>query len=531
MSQPDRSRKTRAPSFKIELPGDDSVKNRIKTKMNHVKKQISEKSSKPGNLAEVIESALDAWISLNDDASGPKVSSEQYVAKTKTSQEMYLVCHDSIQKLTDLCQDHAKYCPAKLIVKKVTYSGHVGIANLSCRRLVGGKHKIVWATSPKLPDGKYLANLRIQHGLVCSGIRPSVYERLVKAADMGFIKSDKRTKFLRTIAPCIEAEYEQTTEDALHEEIAMYDEYDGIDGFMDARHSGRRCAKDTSVEVLGEKTKKVLCHVHVTKADDPVTQRHELIGVQKSFEYFDNKNVTIKVFTHDMNMSVNAWVRDHRPDVTNQNEWWHGIKGLKKNIDKVSKGARKNSGKTWHPELEDKVEPIGTHAYYAIDTCGGDGDKLKSSLLNCIEHYKGNHEHCSPTSRCRTDDGYIPSRIGITTQKAEQLLKDAIMKSYLYRFADNFVLGRETAHVESFHNTMLMWHDKRSYYSDLEYRVRSHMSVMHWNENVGRDWTSVWNPTVNTAGTRRAKKKKIYKASTYGYRQNVWTRVMDVYYQ
>ncbi len=52
----------------------------------------------------------------------------------------------------------------------------------------------------------------------------------------------------------------------------------GIDIETDARHGWRKNAKDTSVVCLGYKTHKVLRLEHVTKADDRVTQRHELIG-------------------------------------------------------------------------------------------------------------------------------------------------------------------------------------------------------------------------------------------------------------
>ena len=145
-----------------------------------------------------------------------------------------------------------------------------------------------------------------------------------------------------------------------------------------------------------------------------------------------------------------------------------------------------------------------------------------------MDHYKNIHNNCSQTSRCKTDRNYQPSRIVITDRKAEELIRTAIKKSTLYKFADKFVLGKETAHVESFNNTMNMFHDKRIYYSDEEYAMRSHMAVLHWNENVGRDHTSVWQPGANRAGTRGARKRKNYKDPTYTYRSNVWTKYMDL---
>ncbi len=128
----------------------------------------------------------------------------------------------------------------------------------------------------------------------------------------------------------------------------------------------------------------------------------------------------------------------------------------------------------------------------------------------------GDHTNCHPSSRCQYDTNYEPSRIVITQKKAEDLLRGAIKKSMLYRFAEYYVLGRDTAHVESFNNTMNMFHDKHIYYSDLEYCMRSHIAVLYWNENVGREHTSVWQPAApSKAGTRGSKRKKNYKAPTF----------------
>jgi hypothetical protein len=148
--------------------------------------------------------------------------------------------------------------------------------------------------------------------------------------------------------------------------------------------------------------------------------------------------------------------------------------------------------------------------------------------MNAVDHYMGKHTKCHPTSQCKYAPHYEPSRIVITQKKAEDLLRDAIRKSLLYRFADYFVLSRDTAHVESFNNTMNMFHDKRVFYSDLEYGMRSHIAVLYWNENVGREHTSIWEPeAANRAGTRGARRRKNYKDATFKHRSNVWARYMN----
>ena len=69
--------------------------------------------------------------------------------------------------------------------------------------------------------------------------------------------------------------FNESIEQALHEEIGSYEDVDGIDIMTDARHGWRKNEKDTSVVAIGEKSHKVLQCVHITKQDDIVSQRHE----------------------------------------------------------------------------------------------------------------------------------------------------------------------------------------------------------------------------------------------------------------
>ena len=58
-------------------------------------------------------------------------------------------------------------------------------------------------------------------------------------------------------------------------------------------------------------------------------------------------------------------------------------------------------GITWHPELEDKVEPIVQHVSWVIGNCDKGPLKLKASMLNTVHHYKGIHDKCHSSSRCQ----------------------------------------------------------------------------------------------------------------------------------
>ena len=193
--------------------------------------------------------------------------------------------------------------------------------------------------------------------------------------------------------------------------------------------------------------------------------------------------------------------------------------GLKKAVSNVSAGAKKRIGTTWHPELEDKVESICTHAHWAIRNCNGDIAQLRRNLTNIVDHYKNNHDNCHPTSRCVVDPNYEPSRIVITEDRAADLLLNVITRSTLYKSPRDFMLAMDTYYVESFNNSMNMFQDKRISFGDLQYSVRSQLAACHWNENVDREFTSIWHPRADPWHPRadprapppNAKGKKVYK--------------------
>jgi len=336
--------------------------------------------------------------------------------------------------------------------------------------------------------------------------------------------TEARQTFFDDFKQCIEQEYLTSTEIALEVETAQYDldeGWQGINIMTDARHGWRKNAKDSSIVTIGEKSNKVLHHAHVTKADDHVTQRHEKLGTEWVYSYLESKDTPVAVHIHDRNMSINKLVRDKKGPV-NQNDTWHGVKSLKKVLLTISSGPKYKKGITWHPELEDKVEPVCTHAHFAIRNCNGDPEQLRAMLLNVPEHYKGNHTNCHHTSRCKTDPHYEPSRIVITDQKAESLLRNAITGSLIYKNPQDFILGKDSSIVESFNNSMNIFHDKRIAFSDAQYLSRSHLAVCHWNENVGRGHTSVWKPKHDPKAPRSQKGKKNYVKCTYKYREQMW---------
>ena len=338
---------------------------------------------------------------------------------------------------------------------------------------------------------------------------------------IGTISDNNRATFAKTTEPFVKEVYEESTEEAIHEEIgwSVVEDQEGINVLTDARHGWRKNAKDSSIVVIGEKSHKVLRHEHVTKQDELSTQKHELLGTKRALEYFDEKQVLVQGVAHDRNTSVNKLVKDRGEK--NQNDRWHGVKSFKKKLKPVTEGANYKHGQTWHRELSDKLEPVCTHFHWAMQHCSGDADILRERLLNTVNHYKNIHDGCPLSSRCMKDPNYEPSRIVITDPKAELLLRNVITESTIYKYAEDFTEAKETYWVESFNNTMNIFHDKRISMKDLQYQIRSYLAVAHWNENTNREVTS-----IKDRSTRRKSVRKRLKAATYSYRKSIWDKYM-----
>jgi hypothetical protein len=273
----------------------------------------------------------------------------------------------------------------------------------------------------------------------------------------------------------------------------------------------------------------------VTKTDDPASQRHELVGTKKVYQYLEEHEegpILVDVHVHDRNLSINKYIRENQPNTINQNDTWHAGKSVEKQMAKVAKGPMRSEGINWHNQLFDKSASVRTHVQHAIRNCQQDPKKLRDGIMNAVQHYKNNHGSCDPAARCKTSDNYEPKKLIIQDPKAELLFEKALKSTIVHHCADDFVLGMDTFYVESFNNTLNMFQDKRIAFGLEEYTRRSQLAVCHWNENVNRPHTSMWTPPVVLAHVDpwAPKGKKTHKKRTFGYCASIWTKFMGQVY-
>ena len=516
------TKKKKTSVFRLELPGIDA-KEVITSKMMKARDILQRQFQKCLNNRNIVENVLDFFLERVHGASSPLPTFTTYQqVVNKEDENLFVSSPSSAMKLLEIAENHAKLCTASLHQERVTISGHVAVVKMKCPN--NPLHTYTWSSSPHTEDKKFLVNHKMLMGFSTSGILPVQYERFAKTANIGFLSKKARKNNEDIMRQCIEEEYEESTEDAVMKEMGMTLDTieDGINVMSDARHSTRRNAKDTSVVVIGEKSHQVMVHEHITKKDDSVTQRHERLGTNNVMDAFEEKGIDVNIWIHDNNASVNTDIK--KRGIISANDLWHGIKNLKKVIMKVTCGPKKNHNKIWHHQLDDKLLPIATHAHYAARRAAGNGQALQKDPDSIVEHYKNNHKHCHPTSRCKTDPKYEPSRKTITDPKAESLLRKAIHDCMIYKQADSFSYGRDTHYVESF-NVLNIFQDKRISFSSEEYKRRSQLAVLHWNENVDRSYTSVY--TKPSPANRRGRTKRNYKATTYTYKVAIWNRYLQ----
>lgn len=532
MAKNEESSKKRPPNFRLEIPGDGEFKTKIQGKLQEVKTFLTSKRNAPVNNAVIIEELLEFWLKKHSEDQSIELNQTQFpstylqVRKKDVNQKMFVCAESSLLNICELCEAHTKNCNGKLKFLKKTMKGHVLSLRLQCSK--EKMHSYSWSSSPYLPNDEYLVNHRICHGLMCSGMLPSHYTRFSNGSGLGCINWSRRKQFFELYKNSVEAEYKDSIQDSLHEEIGSYEDLDGINILTDARHGWRKNAKDTSVVAIGEKSHKILDCVHVTKQQDPVSQRHERIGTEAIYDNFTSQDVTIKIHSHDRNLSINKFIKDTE-ETTNQNDLWHSVKSLKKSLKNISSGSRKSEGFTWSEQLVDKTEPIATHIHWAVRHCEGNPKKLQEFIENIIPHYENSHEKCHPESRCRKDKNYEPSRVVLTSKIAKKLLENTLKGSVIYKYPEDYILGKDTFYVESFNNVMNIFQDKRIVFGVDQYKLRSNLAVCHWNENVDREHTSVYH-SRNPNAPRNQKGKKVYKKLTFKYREKIWCKYIESFY-
>ena len=246
-----------------------------------------------------------------------------FCGKGKAGELMFVTSESAI---TQLLSEKSNHICGPLHVQTVNLKGHVAMYELCCQQC---SYKTRWNSSPYLSatgseNPKFLVNLRMAHSYLSSGLREVQYQTLCNGANIGLLSTEYIARLREKYKGVVDTACKKSQMDSIIEEIASTEKLmDGIEVMTDARHGTRKNAKDTDVICLGDSTHKCLWNGHITRRINSCTQRHELLGTKRMYNFFDNMDVPIARHTHDDNRSVSKFVEDERPDTTNSIDVWH----------------------------------------------------------------------------------------------------------------------------------------------------------------------------------------------------------------
>ena len=64
--------------------------------------------------------------------------------------------------------------------------------------------------------------------------------------------------------------------------------------------------------------------------------------------------------------------REQQPATNNQLDSWHSLKQLEKLLQHIAREAKRDHGRTWHSNLDDKPHAIRVHVSYCLTYCAGE---------------------------------------------------------------------------------------------------------------------------------------------------------------
>jgi hypothetical protein len=282
----------------------------------------------------------------------------------------------------------------------------------------------------------------------------------------------------------------------------------------------RKNSYHSDIVAVGQLGHKVIHIEHVTKEQEPSSQRHEAYGTRRMYESLTAHGVTVRDHAHDRNTTVNKDIKER--GINNSNDCWHVAKAVGLEMKKLASGPKKWHGVKWHQELADKVSGVRNHFYWAMKNAKGDANLMRTMLDNMPHHYQNNHTGCYSDSTCKKN-GYIPDWVIVKEKVAVDMLTKFIRSTTAYRNAADYVYGRDTFYVESFNNVCLIYLDKRLHYKNEMYECRSNLAVLDWNEHVGRPASSIRLHLQSAARSRRTKGERILTAKRHQFVKDLWS--------
>ena len=300
---------------------EDTEKASLKEKLDTIKKALGDGNVNKTTTLECLHRVFDYYIESNNlqckedpglqNSEQPVPTTPQYILASKDtcmSEAIFLTTPSAMDNLVERISAHNGSCPYRLSGS----DNHMHLKHsMQLTYTCSQGHTITWVSSPHINGGKHLVNMRMAHAYFSSGMLPIQYEKFCEAANIGVIGEKSLAALQKEYKDVVQNLAIQSTNEALQEEMAatvLLQDKQSIDVIMDARHCWRANARFTDVVCIGDITHKVLRVETVSKQEEPCSQRHELLGVKKIYNYLDNVACPVDIHCHDSSSSVGKYL-------------------------------------------------------------------------------------------------------------------------------------------------------------------------------------------------------------------------------
>jgi hypothetical protein len=234
----------------------DEEKRELFSKIGSIKKLLGAGNVTASSTFSMLKQVMDYYIINNLPEEGIEATNRkesydaktpvyQYVSLDNCDEELFMCTTSAVENLLKRVSEHKDQCTGTFSIADSLCFQHVATHKFHC----SAGHDMDWASSPHVEGGDFLANLRMAHGYLSSGMLPNQYERFCKSAGIGVLGDKYLNGIQTTYSKTIQDLATKSMNDAVNEEIAHSEcirkdsDDHGISVMCDARHCWRKNAQ------------------------------------------------------------------------------------------------------------------------------------------------------------------------------------------------------------------------------------------------------------------------------------------------
>ncbi|XP_071819789.1 uncharacterized protein [Apostichopus japonicus] len=431
-------------------------------------------------------------------------------------------CIVSLSKLLELLKlIHGEYCTHTNCTKTLCYQwSAIGTAIIFSWKCEDGHVCGKWYSQNRF-CGIFTGNIQFSSAVTISGNNYSKMALYFKVSKVFFVSN---TTFLRVqrlyVTPAVKATWQKVQK---AEFCKLKDK--GLCVAGDARtDSPGHCAQYCTYSFMDDDSSKIL-HLEVVDVREVggKSPNMERVGFERGLDFLMKEFKICEVVT-DAHVQIKALLKNcpKYDGISHQVDVWHGAKNLVKKLSNVANAKENTDLHLWIPAIRN-------HFWYSAKECGGNDIKIKSIFLSLLHHIVDEHQWLlsidGTPGECSHhhlgDDDHSKPYLKKGSPSHEALRSVTLKKQFLNSlpYYKNF---KHTGSLESFHNHMLMYANKRCAYSYDGYVTRMLLAAIDHNYHIERayDSTADGKPMYRAKYSKRSKQwapQKVKVPKDFGY--------------